>query len=109
MSSSQGRRRAARDVPVVTEVRQRLPVRERATNGSRHSDLDDTRPRMSLRATVRRVSLKAIERGWNDLVRPVVASIRTGKVSAVHANDRLGSAAIGDPLHRAADHLGGLL
>jgi len=60
------------------------------------------------RATVRRVSLKAIERGWDDLVR-LVASIRAGKVSAVHAIHRLGSAAIGDPLHSAADHLGGLL
>ncbi|WP_353506748.1 Tn3 family transposase [Variovorax sp. J31P179] len=60
------------------------------------------------RASVRRVSLKAIERGWDDLVR-LVASIRAGKVSAAHAIHRLGSAAIGDPLHHAADHLGSLL
>lgn len=59
-------------------------------------------------STLRRVSLKAIERGWDDLVR-LAASIRAGKVSAVHAIHRLGSAAIGDPLHSAADHLGGLL
>lgn len=36
------------------------------------------------RAVVHRVSLKSIERGWDDLVR-LVASIRAGKVSAVHA------------------------
>ena len=58
--------------------------------------------------TVRRVSVKAIERGWDDLVR-LAASIRAGKVSAVHAIHRLGSAAVGDPLHRAAEHLGRLL
>jgi len=34
--------------------------------------------------TVRRVSVKAIERGWDDLVR-LAASIRAGKVSAAHA------------------------
>ena len=58
--------------------------------------------------TVRRVSVKAIERGWDDLVR-LAASIRAGKVSAAHAIHRLGSAAVGDPLHRAAEHLGRLL
>lgn len=58
--------------------------------------------------TVRQVSLTAIERGWDDLLR-LVASIRAGKVSAAQAIQRLGSAAIGDPLHRAAEHLGRLL
>jgi TnpA family transposase len=58
--------------------------------------------------TVRRVSLTAIERGWDDLLR-LAASIRAGKVSAALAIERLGSAAIGDPLHRAAEHLGRLL
>ncbi|EWS60879.1 Transposase, TnpA family [Methylibium sp. T29-B] len=58
--------------------------------------------------TVRRISVKAIERGWDDLVR-LVASIRAGKVSAAHAIHGLGSAAVGDPLHRAAEHLGRLL
>jgi len=58
--------------------------------------------------TVRRVSLKAIEQGWDELVR-LVASIRAGNVSAAHAIHRLGSAAVGDPLHRAAEHLGRLL
>lgn len=54
------------------------------------------------------MSVKAIERGWDDLVR-LAASIRAGKVSAAHAIHRLGSAAVGDPLHRAAEHLGRLL
>ena len=58
--------------------------------------------------TVRRVSVKAIERGWDDLVR-LAASIHVGKVSAANAIHRLGSAAVGDPLHRAAEHLGHLL
>ena len=58
--------------------------------------------------TLRRVSVKAIERGWDDLVR-LAASIRAGKVSAADAIHRLGSAAVGDPLHRAAEHLGRLL
>lgn len=58
--------------------------------------------------TVRRVSVKAIERGWDELVR-LAASIRAGKVSAAHAIHWLGSAAVGDPLHRAAEHLGRLL
>ena len=58
--------------------------------------------------TVRRVSITAIRRGWDDLLR-LAASIRAGKVSAALAIERLGSAAIGDPLHRAAEHLGRLL
>lgn len=58
--------------------------------------------------TVRGVSLGAIERGWDPLLR-LVASIRTGAVPAALAIQRLGSAAAGDPLHRAADHLGRLL
>jgi TnpA family transposase len=56
----------------------------------------------------RRVSLRAVERGWEDLLR-LAASIRTGRVSAALALQRLGSAARGDPVHRAADHLGRLL
>jgi TnpA family transposase len=36
-------------------------------------------------------------------------ALRAGKVSAAQAIQRLGSAAIGDPLHRAAEHLGRLL
>ncbi len=58
--------------------------------------------------TLRRVSIKSIEHGWDELVR-MVASIRAGQASAAHAIHRLGSAAIGDPLHRAAEHLGRLL
>jgi TnpA family transposase len=57
---------------------------------------------------VRRVSIKPIERGWGDLVR-LAASIRAGKVPAAHAIHQLRSATIGDPPHRAAEHLGCLL
>ncbi|MEO7114220.1 MAG: Tn3 family transposase, partial [Caldimonas sp.] len=59
-------------------------------------------------ASVRRVSLPAIERGWDELLR-LAASIRSGRVSASLALQRFGSAAQGDPLHRAAEHLGRLL
>ena len=59
-------------------------------------------------ASVRRVSLAATERGWDELLR-LAASIRSGRVSAALALQRLGSAAQGDPLHRAAEHLGRLL
>jgi TnpA family transposase len=58
--------------------------------------------------TVRRVSLTAIERGWDELLR-LAASIRSARVSASLALQRFGSAAQGDPLHRAAEHLGQLL
>jgi TnpA family transposase len=58
--------------------------------------------------TVRRVSTAAIERGWDELLR-LAASIRSGRVSATLALLRFGSAAQGDPLHRAAEHLGRLL
>lgn len=59
-------------------------------------------------ATVRRVSLTAIERGWDELLR-LAASIRSGRLSASLALQRFGAAAQGDPLHRAAEHLGRLL
>jgi len=58
--------------------------------------------------TVRRVSMVAIERGWDELLR-LAASIRSGRVSATLALQRFGSAAQGDPLLRAAEHLGRLL
>ncbi|MDM0071618.1 Tn3 family transposase [Variovorax sp. J31P207] len=58
--------------------------------------------------TVRSVSLGAIERGWDELLR-LAASIRSGRVSATLALQRFGSAAQGDPLHRVAEHLGRLL
>ncbi|WP_157270902.1 Tn3 family transposase, partial [Azohydromonas aeria] len=58
--------------------------------------------------TERRVSLKAIERGWPELLR-LAASIRSGRVSAAQVMQRFGSAARGDPVHRAAEHLGRLL
>jgi TnpA family transposase len=55
------------------------------------------------------VSLKAIEACWDELVR-LAASIEAGFVTADVALARFGSAAAaGDPLHRAAEHLGRLL
>ena len=58
--------------------------------------------------TVRRVSLAAIEQGWDELLR-LAASIRSGRVSASLALQRFGSAAQGDPLNRAAEHLDRML
>jgi TnpA family transposase len=60
------------------------------------------------RALANEVSLTAIRKGWDQLLR-LVASIRSGRVSATVALQRFGSAAQGDPVHRAADHLGKLL
>lgn len=57
---------------------------------------------------VRDVSLGAIRKGWDELLR-LAASIRSGRVSANVALQRFGSAAHGDPVHRAADQLGRLL
>jgi TnpA family transposase len=57
---------------------------------------------------IKEVSLPAIRKGWDELLR-LVASIRSGRVSANVALQRFGSAAQGDALHRAADHLGRLL
>jgi len=54
------------------------------------------------------ISLKAIRDGWDGLLR-LVASIHSGRVSAIVALQRFGSAAQGDPIHRAADHLGKML
>ena len=58
--------------------------------------------------TVAGVSLKAITQQWDELLR-LIASIRTGRVSPAVAIQRLGSAAQGDPIRRAADQLGRLL
>ena len=60
------------------------------------------------RVLVKEVSLTAIRKGWDELAR-LVASIHSGRVSANVALQRFGSAAQGDPLHKAADHLGRLL
>ncbi|HVK93862.1 MAG TPA: Tn3 family transposase [Noviherbaspirillum sp.] len=60
------------------------------------------------RVLIKEVSLTAIRKGWDELLR-LVASIRSGRVSANVALQRFGSAAHGDPLHKAADHLGKLL
>jgi TnpA family transposase len=54
------------------------------------------------------VSIKAIRNSWDGLLH-VVASIHAGRVCAIVALQRFGSAAQGDPVHRAADHLGKLL
>ena len=54
------------------------------------------------------VSITAIEKGWDELLR-LAASIRSGRITASLALQRFGSAAQGDPLHRAAEHLGRLL
>ncbi|WP_459568798.1 Tn3 family transposase, partial [Cupriavidus sp. 8B] len=54
------------------------------------------------------ISLKAIRDGWDGLLR-LAASIKSGRLSAIVALERFGSAAHGDPIHRAADHLGKLL
>ena len=59
-------------------------------------------------ATKKSVSLPAILRGWDELLR-LAASIRSGRVSASLALQRFGSAAQGDPVHRAAEALGQLL
>jgi TnpA family transposase len=56
----------------------------------------------------RDVSMRAIRRGWDELIR-VAASIETGTVSAVLALERFGSAAQGDKTHRAGTHLGRLV
>ncbi|KVE10667.1 transposase [Burkholderia vietnamiensis] len=53
------------------------------------------------------ISLKSIRDGWDELLR-LVASIHSGRVSAVVALQRFGTAAQGDPVHRAADQLGKL-
>jgi len=53
-------------------------------------------------------SHKAICEGWDELLR-LVASIYSGRLSAIVALQRFGSAAQGDPVFRAADRLGKLL
>lgn len=59
-------------------------------------------------AVDRDVSLRAIRKGYDGLVR-VAASIETGTTSAVLALDRYGSAARGDAVYTAGVHLGRLL
>jgi len=60
------------------------------------------------RIAVTNVSEPAITKGWDELLR-LVASIRDGRVSPKLALEKLGSAARGDPMHKAADQLGRLL
>jgi TnpA family transposase len=56
----------------------------------------------------RSVSLGTIADGWDELLR-LAASIQSGRVGADLALRRLGSAARGDRMHRAAEALGKLL
>lgn len=53
------------------------------------------------------INLDVVRDNWDDLVR-VAASISSGKISAVTALQRFGSAAQGDPIYRAAQQLGQL-
>jgi hypothetical protein len=56
------------------------------------------------RMTSKRLSLKAIRVGYDDVQR-LIASVRCGRISADLALRYLGSAAQGDPMYRAAEHL----
>ncbi len=60
------------------------------------------------RVTVKRLSLRSIRVGWDELLR-LIASIRIGKINADLALRLLSSAAQGDVMHKAAEHLGRLL
>lgn len=62
----------------------------------------------NVRTSAKASSFKAIREGWKELLR-LAASIHAGRVSAMLALQRFGSAAQGDPVYRAADHLGRLL
>lgn len=70
----------------------------------RHSSVPDGLDQV----VIKEVSLTAIRNGWDEYLR-LVASIRSGRISANVAMQRFGSAAQGDPLHKAAEHLGRLL
>ena len=54
------------------------------------------------------ISLVSVRKQWDELLR-VAASIQSGRISANVAMARLGSAAAGEPLHRASDQLGRLM
>lgn len=54
------------------------------------------------------VSEGAIKKGWDELLR-LIASIRSGMVTPKEVLEKMGSSAQGDPIHKAADHLGRLL
>jgi TnpA family transposase len=60
------------------------------------------------RVTVKRVSIRAIRRGYDEYLR-LLASIRTGKINADLALRFLSSAGKGDVMQRATEHLGRLL
>jgi len=54
------------------------------------------------------LNLEHVRKHWDDLVR-VMASMSNGTLSAVTGMQRFGSAAQGDPIHRAGQQLGRLL
>ncbi len=60
------------------------------------------------RIALTNVSERAIAKGWDELLR-LVASIRSGLVTPKEVLEKMGSSAQGDPMHKAADHLGRLL
>lgn len=60
------------------------------------------------RIALTNVSEVAITKGWDELLR-LIASIRSGLVSPKAALEKLGSAAKGDPMHKAAENLGRML
>ena len=62
----------------------------------------------SLRDIVVPLSTKAIAQGWDGLVR-LAASVHGGWCSAVLGLERFGADSRGDPIHKAATHLGRLL
>jgi TnpA family transposase len=62
-------------------------------------------PEVLAGVVVQDVSIDALKSGWDSLVR-VAASVETGKISAVLALDRYGSASRGDPIHQAGTALG---
>ncbi len=60
------------------------------------------------RIVMREISISAIKNGWDEYLR-LLASIRSGRVSANVVMQRFGSAAQGDQLYKTLDHLGRLL
>jgi len=60
------------------------------------------------RIAVTSVSESAIGKGWDELMR-LVASIRSGRLSPRAALEKLGTAAQGEAMHKAADQLGRML
>ncbi len=79
-------------------------IAERRLYLPRSIELPDNLERIALT----NVSEVAIGKGWDELLR-LVASIRSGRLSPRAALEKLGTAAQGEAMHKAADHLGRLL